>query len=201
MENKLYLLLLLISLGLFSCRKDKVELNIKQYDQQQIQNYIAANGITGMIRDTAGGDTTGIYYKIIQQGSTSQAPLGYADAISMVFTEKTFDGQFSQLDTINNHFFDFVGHITNDNLPLGLQLAIRNDLKYPGTTMRLLIPSHLAYGVYGSKVGSKTQTNANIAGNQCLDYYVNIVACKCLRRNCSTGHRKSGGIYRETGIL
>ena len=39
-----------------------------------------------------------------------------------------------------------------------------------------LIPSHLAYGIDGYKTGSKTQTNAIINGNQCLDFYVNVVA-------------------------
>ena len=50
-----------------SCRKDKVELTLKQYDQQQISNYISANGLSGYLRDTVGGDTTGMYYKIISK--------------------------------------------------------------------------------------------------------------------------------------
>ena len=114
MERKFYTLLVLLSIGFFSCKKTSVNLTVKQFDQQQIQNYIAANGITGMVRDTVGGDTTGIYYKIIQPGSG--APLSYADLISMVFTEKTFDGLYTQADTVTNHFYDFVGHIITEKL-------------------------------------------------------------------------------------
>ena len=176
MEQKFYALLLLLSIGFFSCRKDRNSVPIKQYDQTQIENYIAANGITGMVRDTAGGDTTGIYYKIIQQAPAGEKQLGYADLISMVFTIKSFDGLYTQQDTINNHFYDYAGHIINENLPNGLELAVLHDLKYAGATMRVLIPSHLAYGVSGNGSGSKTQTNARIAGNQCLDYYINVVA-------------------------
>lgn len=41
--------------------------------------------------------------------------------------------------------------------------------------MRVIIPSHLAYGVSGAGSGSSTITTNRIAGNQSLDYYVHII--------------------------
>jgi len=159
---------------LVSCRKDKNEPDIKQYDQQQIQNYISTNHITGMVRDTVGGDTTGLYYKIILPGSGT--PLAYTDNVSFVFQLRSFDGTYQSLDTVDNHYQGYVGHVVSNALPNGLQLAIINDLKYSGGSMRILIPSHLAYGLSGYGSGSSQNANSHILGNQCLDYYVHIIA-------------------------
>ena len=173
MKQKYYTLLLLAFIGFSSCRKDKYEPNIKQYDQAQILSYISTHGISSMVRDTVGGDTTGMYYQILKPGTGPQ--IQYSDKVSMVFTLRSFDGKYTSLDTINNHFEDYVGHISLDKLPLGLQTAIVNDLKYGGGSMRLLIPSHLAYGVSGYGTGSTQNSGTHIGGNQCLDYYVNVV--------------------------
>ena len=40
----------------------------------------------------------------------------------------------------------------------------------------MLVPSHLAYGTNGVGTGSNTVTNNRIAGNQCLDYTVNLIS-------------------------
>src|ERR1700729_3352341 len=128
--------------GLPSCRKDKIQLNIKQYDSVQIQNYISSHGLSGFNKDLTGGDTSGIYYKIIVPGSGT--PVQYSDKLAFVYTEQTFDGTFALTDTITQHFNDFVGHIQDDGYPAGLQIAIHNLLIYPNASMEVLIPSHLA---------------------------------------------------------
>jgi len=163
-----------------SCRKDKLQLTIKQYDQQQIQNYIAAHGLTGMRRDTTGGDTTGMYYQILNPGTQSingvpVTPLDYPSQIAFVYTERTFDGSYVLPDTIANHYYDYVGHIQANHYPLGLQTAVHNLLKYPDASMRVLIPSHLAYGIAGTGSGSSQVANNRIAGNECLDIYIHAV--------------------------
>src|SRR5579872_7603 len=169
MKSILFTLVLLLAIGLTACRKDKNYPDIKTYDQQQIASYIAANGITGMVKDTTGGDTTGIWYKIITPGTG--VAVDYPTEISYVYTIKSFDGLYNSVDTVVNHFDGLVGHTA----PNGLILAIRNILKYKGGKMRVLIPSHLAYGVNGVGSGSKTITNGRIAGNQCLDYTVELI--------------------------
>lgn len=173
MKQTIFTLLLLSTIGFVSCRKTGTEPNIVQYDQTQILNYIKSNGITGMHQDTVGGDTSGIYYKIILPGSGT--PLTYSDEVSFVYTLRSFDGKYISSDTILNQYLGYIGHLTNVAFPAGLEIAIINDLKYSGGSMRVLIPSYLAYGVNGYGSGSITVAGSHIAGNQCLDYYVHII--------------------------
>ena len=175
MKQTIFTLFLFSAIALVSCRKNDTQLNIKQYDQQQIQNYIAANHLTGIVQDSTGGDTSGIYYKILQHPNTSNPQLAYSDNIAFVFTLKSFDGIYVSGDTIANHYQGYAGHIVTDALPYGLELAIINDLKYYGGSIRILIPSHLAYGVAGYGTGSIENKSSHIAGNQCLDYYVHVI--------------------------
>jgi FKBP-type peptidyl-prolyl cis-trans isomerase FkpA len=174
MKQTVFTLFLFTSIAFISCRKSNQQ-NITQYDAQQIQEYIAANNLTGFTADPTGGDTSGIYYKILQQPNTSNPPLAYTDNISFVFTLRSFDGKYVSSDTILNHYQGYLGHIVTDALPYGLELAIINDLKYYGGSMRVLIPSRLAYGINGYGTGSNTVTSTHIAGNQCLDYYVHVI--------------------------
>jgi FKBP-type peptidyl-prolyl cis-trans isomerase FkpA len=171
MKQILFTLLFFCVAGLYSCRKSN-DIDIKQYDEQQIQAYISANGLTGMQRDLSGGDTTGIYYKVLTQGIGKA--IDYPDIVALVFTVRSFDGQFIATDTIVNHVYNFVGHINRNNLPNGVQLALINILKNKGGRMRLLVPSHLGYGSAGFGSGSSDGNN-RIKGNQGLDYYINLI--------------------------
>jgi FKBP-type peptidyl-prolyl cis-trans isomerase FkpA len=181
MKQTLVTFLLISAIGLASCRKDRIQPTIAQYDQQQITNYISAHGLTGMVKDNIGtDDTSGIWYQIISPGTqsingTAVTPLDYPSQIAFVYTERTLDGTYVSADTVENHFFDYVGHIYSDHLPYGLQIAVHNLLKYPDATMRVLIPSHLAYGISGSGSGSSQVANNRIGGNECLDFYIHAV--------------------------
>jgi len=180
MKQTLFTLLLITSIGLISCRKTTNSPNITQYDQTQIQNYISANGLTSMKRDTTNGDTSGIYYQILSQGATS-TPMKYSDSVNFVLSVKSFDGKYINTDTLNlAHFAGLLGHVSlGGNIigfTKGLQYAIYNLVKYKGTRARILVPSRVAYGVNGVGSGSSSNTNSRVAGNQCLDYYVNVVS-------------------------
>jgi FKBP-type peptidyl-prolyl cis-trans isomerase FkpA len=203
MKQTIFTFLLLSTIGLISCRKTDIEKDIKQYDQEQIQGYISTNGITGLQRDLSGGDTTGIYYKTILPGNG--VGYEYTDSISFVYTVKTFDGLYNSVDTIINHYSTYVGQLTKIGLPVGLQLMVKNVLK-KGGSMRLLIPSRLAYGVKGAGSGSSSTVNTKIAGNQCLDYYIHAVndqkaydediMVKYIAANNLTGYQKAPiGLY------
>jgi FKBP-type peptidyl-prolyl cis-trans isomerase len=173
-QKILYTLLLFCVVGLYACKKNKQDVDIKQYDDQQIQNYISSHGLTGMQRDMTSGDTTGIYYQILSPGNPNKR-VGYSDSVSLVFSIRSFDGKFVDNDTIGSgHVTNFLGHITQNQIPYGVELAIVNLLKYKGGRMRLLLPSHLAYGSAGYGTGSSSGNN-RIAGNQCLDYYINLI--------------------------
>jgi FKBP-type peptidyl-prolyl cis-trans isomerase len=170
MKPTLFTLLLLSAIGFVSCRKSGSQPDIKQFDQQQIQQYIAANNITGM-QSVPSSDTTGIWYKIIDRGDTTRS-VDYPDEIALIYTLRSFDGKYIAADTVLNHFDGFLGHLA----PNGFMLAIHNLLKYKGSKIRVLVPSHLAYGVTGFGQGSSTITTGRIAGNQCLDYTAYMVS-------------------------
>ncbi len=193
-------LILLLTTVLFSCRKEGNDIDIKTYDQQQIEAYIRSNNLTSMKRDLTDGDTTGIYYEIIGQGAnTPENVLNYDTRISFVYSAKSLDGKFVQADTILNHSYSFVGRLLDNTgsalLPKGLMLAIHNLAKYKGTRAKFIIPSRLAYGRSGSGTG-----DGRLPGNQSLEYYVNIinnqadyddqVISKYLTANNLTGYTK-----------
>jgi FKBP-type peptidyl-prolyl cis-trans isomerase FkpA len=123
MKQTLVTFLLISAIGLASCRKDRIQPTIQAYDEQQITNYIAAHGLTGMVKDKVGtDDTTGIYYQIINPGTQSVngvpvTPLDYPSQVAFVYTERTLDGTYVSADTVTNHFFDYVGHIYSDHMP------------------------------------------------------------------------------------
>jgi FKBP-type peptidyl-prolyl cis-trans isomerase FkpA len=180
MRQIFFTLLLISAIGLVSCRKTNIDQNIKQYDESQIQSYISANGLTGMKKDTVGGDTSGIYYKLMLPGNivppaTQLVPLGFPDQVALVFSLRSIDGKYVSSDTISNHIQDYLGHLTSNGLPYGLEVAIKSIVKYKGASARLLIPSHLAYGTRGFGSGSSQNSNTKIAGNQSLDYYVHVI--------------------------
>jgi FKBP-type peptidyl-prolyl cis-trans isomerase FkpA len=168
MKQTIYTLLLLTVISFISCKKSQVQPTINQYDEEQIKAYISTNKLTGMLRDTSG-----IYYQILTPGTG--ATVQYTDSIGFVYTNQSFDGKYISADTIVNHYEDYMGHIQAHGFPLGVQEAVHNLINRRGGRIRLLIPSHLAYGVEGNGSGSSTVTNGRIAGNQCLDYYVNIM--------------------------
>ncbi len=169
MKKVIFSVIALVIVTLVSCRKGDVDPDIKQYDEEQIQNFIKTNGITGMLRDTSG-----VYYKVLKEG-TGNNPLKYSDSISLVFTLHTFDGRYASADTFANHYSGYLGHIQQAGYPLALQTSIYNLVKKHGGKIRLLIPSHLGYGASGVGQGSSTTNNTRIYGNQCLDYYVNVI--------------------------
>lgn len=186
MKQRIFTLLLIAFAGLTACKKnDDNQPDIKQYDDQQIQQYMSANSLTGFTKDQTlvGDGETGMYYKIINPGNPSSGPdsIKYQDQISIVYTLKSMDGKFVRTDTIVNHFDGYLGNLTTlvDQtngfyMPVGVRLALHDLLKYPGASMRVLIPSRLGYGVNGFGTGSVTSTN-RIAGNQSLDFYLHVI--------------------------
>lgn len=186
MKRRIFTFLLFAFAGLTACKKnDNNQPDIKQYDDQQIQQYMSANSLTDFTKDETviGDGATGIYYKIINPGNPSSGPdsIKYQDQISIVYTVKSMDGKFARTDTIVNHFDGYLGNLTTlidqttgFSMPVGVQLALHDLLKYPGASMRVLIPSRLGYGVRGFGTGSVTSTN-RIAGNQSLDFYLHVV--------------------------
>ena len=173
MKQILYTLMVFCAFGLLSCRKSADNFTIKQYDADQIQQYKNNNGLNAMLRDTVGGDTTGIYYQIITPGNGD--PILPSTLVSFVYSAKTFDGAYSSTDTILNHVNTYGGYVS----PNGLQLAIKDVAQKYGAKIRVLIPSRLMYGINGTTLSSYntagTLVYSTIGGNQCFDYTINVI--------------------------
>ncbi len=71
-----------------------------------------------MVRDTSGGDTTGIYYQVITPGKGAR--VNYTDNVSFVYTIYSFDGKYVSADTITNHYDEYLGHVSPNGLMLGI---------------------------------------------------------------------------------
>ncbi len=179
MKRILFALMAFCALGVISCRKSSIDESIQKFDADQIQAYIKQSGLTGMTRDTSGGDTTGIYYQVITPGTG--AIVKDTSRVSFVYTAKTFDGSYTSTDTILNHTNNFLAYIA----PAGVRLGILNIIKRTGGKIRLLIPSRLAYGLGGNTLYSYetdgktvTSTPHAIAGNQSMDYTIELVSSR-----------------------
>ncbi len=157
-------LFLLFIMAVVSCRKSGNDIDIKTYDNNQIQAYISSNSLSAMKRDITGGDTSGVYYQIIRQGRG--AALAYDTKVAYTYTLKSLDGKYVYTDTIMARNYNAVGLIS----PKGLMGVIYNVIKNKGTSARFLIPSRLAYGVSGA-----TLNGVRLPGNESLDYTVNIL--------------------------
>jgi len=175
MKKGIFTILFAIAIGLFACKRHELDPNISTVDNQAILNYISVHNITGMKRDTVGGDTSGIYYQVILPG-VAGTHYAYSDSLDFIFTLRSFDGNYTALDSNSvNHFENYAGHIAATAYPYGLQLVV-HDVLARGGALRVLIPSHLAYGVNGYGTGSTQQAaNTRISGNQCLDYYIHAI--------------------------
>ncbi|MFD1258223.1 FKBP-type peptidyl-prolyl cis-trans isomerase [Mucilaginibacter terrae] len=166
MKQIYFALILLLTMGIVSCRKSGNDVDIKTYDQQQIDAYIKANNLANMKRDVTDGDTSGIYYEILSQGYGAGNELNYETPASLVYSIKSLDGNYVVSDTILNHSYNYVGTTT----PKGLMIALHNLAKFKGTRAKFIIPSRLAYGPSGSGTGP-----GRLTGNQSLEYYVNVI--------------------------
>ncbi|MEO6524841.1 MAG: FKBP-type peptidyl-prolyl cis-trans isomerase [Mucilaginibacter sp.] len=173
MKRILYTLMVLCAFGLLSCRKSGTDISLKQFDDNQIQNYIKSNNLTEMKPYTGNGDTTGIYYQVIIPGKGDS--ILNTTQTAYLYTAKSFDGQFNSSDTILNHVYSYAPYIG----PTGLQTAIKNIAKTRGTKIRVLVPSRMAYGINGTTVtrytSNTTTSTTTIPGNQGIDYTITIM--------------------------
>ena len=149
------------------------ENDIVAYDDQSINKYMQANGLTGFssrkinVRNPDRASTTDsveatLYYKINDAGSGS--PITTDSTITAEYTGKFFNGQvFDQATSSNPASF-----LLSNVIP-GWQKSI--PMIKGGGSIRLLIPSTLAYGFAGSRndYGAVTIPTAS-----CLDFEVKV---------------------------
>ncbi|WP_069659181.1 FKBP-type peptidyl-prolyl cis-trans isomerase [Arcticibacter eurypsychrophilus] len=148
-----YFIVLLFIVLTAACTKEYA--TITEEDDQQIQAYISTNGLV-----MQKNDTTGVYYSVTQE---SKGPdLDYTKQIPLIYTVKSLDGSYTSQDTFVNHYASFFGYFA----PEVLKKTIMAKLNKEGGTIRVIVPSNLAYGRNGS---------GPIPGNACLEYTVKVL--------------------------
>lgn len=124
-----------------------------QIDDQKIQAYLAANSIVAV------KDPSGLYYKIIQNGTGTLAP-GSSSQITVKYTGKLLNG--SLFDQANTPVSFYLGQV----IP-GWQIGLPH-IKAGGKIL-LLIPSALGYG---------NQSAGSIPPNSVLVFEIELLDVK-----------------------
>ncbi len=152
---KLYCLIAIVALFSSGCKKDYD--TIEELDNEQIEAYLKQNNLT------AKKSANGTYYVSINRGTG--AAVEYTDMVPLIYTFKTLDGQFASVDTFANRYGatgQYLGYLG----PEGLRIAVKDSLKFRGGSMKIIIPSNLAFGRNG---------NAQVPGNASLEYTVKVL--------------------------
>ena len=148
---------LIIFLGSCTREYDTIETT----DDAKIQQYIRANNLDVV------KDSTGFYYQVVTQGTGEN--FKNTDSVLYHTTLKSLlSGTTYYTDPANGNFGTLVGYANNfngTNIP-----AIRTSILAlkPGGTVRILLPSYLAFGKNGF-------STINIPSNEVIDLTISTV--------------------------
>ncbi|PWS27449.1 hypothetical protein DHW03_07535 [Pedobacter yonginense] len=154
--SKISLAALLLATTIFSSCKKEYE-SIESVDEAAIQAYIKANNLGSVMKS----DGSGSYYQVIDGGTGDV--FANRDSVFFSYQEKSItDGTvYNSTSTygVSGTYFGYMSNTFNGTWGKAL-----NGLKY-GAKVRILIPSHLAYGKNGSSA-------INVPSNAILDTYI-----------------------------
>ena len=156
-----------------SCEKKEYQ-TIEELDEENIRNYIQANGLT-----VQPFENTGIYYQILKEGTGRD--ISYTERIPLVFTQRSLDGQYQAVDTFatNNRYIDFFGYFPFGSSYAGqpgspvekeesIKLVIRQALKKTDGKIRVIVPSRQLWGRNGVR-------SRGIPPNASIDYTIHVI--------------------------
>ncbi|SDM74763.1 FKBP-type peptidyl-prolyl cis-trans isomerase [Daejeonella rubra] len=177
---------------LISCQKEYETIDV--IDDRNVQEYIQQNKLN--VQEYQG---TGIYYQVVTAGTGPEVQ--YSDRIPAIITMRSLDGKYVSVDTFNvaNRYYNFLGYYN----PEGIRVGVKEVLKKSNGTIRMIIPSRLAFGRNGS---------GSIPGNASMDITVRVLDIsklidyedftirKYLESNSLTGFtRTTTGLYYKIG--
>ncbi len=181
-----FIAICLVAVVATGCKKEYE--SAKQMDDRNIRAYIQQNNL-----NMQQYDTTGIYYQVIAAGTG--APIRYDEKIPLIYTVRSLDNAYSSQDTFVNRYGSFFGYFFTDKA----RELVKEVLKNQGGTIRIIVPSHLAYGRNG--VGA-------VPSNASLDYTIQVLQSsklndyedftiqRYLQKNALAGFTKtSTGVY------
>jgi FKBP-type peptidyl-prolyl cis-trans isomerase FkpA len=173
---------------LVSCQKEYETIDV--IDDRNVQEYIQQNKL-----NVSEYQSTGIYYQVVAPGTGPEVQ--YSDMVPAIITTRSLDGKYLSIDTfsVSNRYYNFLGYFN----PEAIRLGVKEVLKKSNGTIRMIVPSRLAYGRNG--LGS-------IPGNTSLDITVRVLdiakiaeyedftILKYMQSNSLTGFTKtSSGLY------
>ncbi len=149
---------LLATILFTSCKKEYD--SIQTVDDAAIQAYIKANNLSAVMKP----DGAGSYYQVLDVGTGDV--LANKDSVFFNYQEKSIvDGTVYNATSTYGVSGTYYGYMSNTfNGTWGKAL---NGLKY-GAKVRILVPSHLAYGKNGYAA-------LNVPSNAILDTYINTL--------------------------
>lgn len=158
----LILSLFLIAVTLFTACKKEYD-SIENIDSVEIQAYIQKNNLTGMIPDPEG---SGFYYQVLEPGTG--AAMANKDWILFNYQYKSLKtGQVFYNTSVNSNASNFLGYLASPSFPVAFRKALLGQ-NY-GAKLRIIIPSHMAFGKNGS-------TPLNIGSNEIIDATISTYA-------------------------
>jgi FKBP-type peptidyl-prolyl cis-trans isomerase FkpA len=133
------------------------------YDDASIQNYMKTNSLTGFTKTNSG-----MYYKIADAGNGS--PITLDSTVVAEYTGKYFNGViFDRTAAGAGATFDLNGDLDPNSEPIqGWKEAV--PLIKQGGSIRVLLPSALAYGLAGTQSG--------IPPFSCMDFEIKVTDVK-----------------------
>jgi len=155
-----YTFVLLVMVSVMSaCKKDYE--SAESIDGKKIETYLSNNKINAT-KDPAG---TGFYYQIVQPGTGLNLFKDTDSVLYSVTVKSLLNGNTYFTSSTNANLGTYVGYSSQ---LLGINIkAIQSTLKLikPGGSVRILVPSYLAFGKNGNSV-------LNIPSNELLDIVV-----------------------------
>lgn len=145
---------LLLSI-IVACQKEYETIDV--VDDRNVTEYIQQNKLN-MVEY----QDTGVYYQVVSPGTGTEVE--YSERLPLIFTMRSLDGKYVSADTfsLGNRYYNYLGYFT----PEAVRVGIKEVLKNRSGTLRMIIPSRLAFGRNG--VG-------NIPGNASLDLVVKVL--------------------------
>ena len=156
-----------------SCEKKEYQ-TIEELDEENIRNYIQANGLT-----VQPFENTGIYYQILQEGTGKN--IEYTDRIPMVFTQRSLNGQYQAVDSLhtNSRYADYFGYFPFGSSYAGqpgspvekeesMKMVVKRALKKAGGKIRVIVPSRQLWGRNGLR-------SRGIPPNASIDYTIHVI--------------------------
>lgn len=142
--------------AIVACEKEYESIDV--IDERNVKAYIQQNKL-----NVTEYQDSGIFFEVLNPGSGPD--MEYSEQVPVILTIKSLDGKYASLDTFStaNRYYNFLGYFN----PEGVRIGLKEVLKKKSGSIRMLIPSRLAFGRNGL---------GDIPGNASLDITARVLS-------------------------